>query len=166
MRRYTDACTRLIAQFKTSVELVGDPIDWTQFLTKYSLTCPAAMRRLLLVGVPATVEHAHSNNNEGNGGKSAKYVAETVQHFITTMDSLNINMIAADQLHPLLSSLIQSLNKISTLPKDFEGRGKIRDWLIMLNKMPASEKLSPEQSRQLMFDLERAHTDFFQFLNK
>ncbi len=162
---YTDACTRLIAQFKTGMELVGETIDWPQFMAKYSLTCPAAMRRLLLVGVPATVEHAHSASSE-DAGKQARHIAEAVQHFITVMDSLNINMVAADQLHPLLSSLIQSLNKITSLPKDFEGRGKIRDWLIKLNKMNASEKLPPEQARQLLFDLERAHTDFFQFLNK
>lgn len=144
--------------------MVGESIDWPQFLTKYQLTCPAAMRRLLLVGVPATVEHAHSSGEDAS--KLAKHIAEAVQHFITVMDSLNINMTAADQLHPLLSSLIQSLNKITTLPKDFEGRGKIRDWLISLNRMQASEKLSEEQSRQLLFDLERAHTDFFNFLNK
>lgn len=144
---------------------MGETIDWTQFLTKYQLTCPAAMRRLLLVGVPATVEHAHPSTNE-DATKLARHIAESVQHFITVMDSLNINMTAADQIHPLLSLLIQSLNKITTLPKDFEGRGKIRDWLIILNKMSASEKLSQEQSRQLLFDLEKAHTDFFNFLNK
>ena len=42
------------------------------------------------------------------GITSAKYVAEAVQHFITLMDSLKLNMVAVDQLHPLLSDLVFS----------------------------------------------------------
>ena len=48
-------------------------------------------------------------------GNAARAVGETVQFFITTMDSLKLNMVAVDQLYPLLNDLMQSLNKV-TLP--------------------------------------------------
>ena len=97
------------------------------------------------------------------------------------MDSLKLNMMAVgmfisvlffilpnddtDQLHPLLSDLMQSLNKVASLPPDFDGKVKIRNWLIALNKMKASEEINEEQSRQLMFDLETAHNAFYRSLS-
>ena len=39
-------------------------------------------------------------------GKSSKYVAETVSYFITLMDSLKLNYVAMDQIHPQVSLLI------------------------------------------------------------
>jgi len=44
------------------------------------------------------------------------------------MDSLKLKMAAVDQIHPLLSDLMESLNKISSLPPDFEGKVKIKSW--------------------------------------
>ena len=96
--------------------------------------------------MPATVEHATADTS-GMGG-SAKYIAETVQVmridisiapitpvscsflqlFITLMDSLKLNLVAKDQIHPQLGDLIQSINKVSGLPPDYEGKAKIRDW--------------------------------------
>jgi hypothetical protein len=105
------------------------------------------------IGVPATIEHQTETN--ASAKQSAKHVAETVQFFITLMDSLKLNFLAVDQLHPQLSDLIQSLHKLPTLPPDFSGKNKVRDWLIKLNRMKASEEISKEDSRQLLFDLER-----------
>jgi hypothetical protein len=78
------------------------------------------------VGVPATIEHSV------NVQSSAKNVAETVQFFITLMDSLKLNVIAVDEIHPQLSDLLQTLNKSSIA--DIKGKQKIRDWLIELNQ--------------------------------
>lgn len=50
----------------------------------------------LQVGLPATIEH-RKRPAEGNGG-GARAVAETVQHFITAMDSLKLNLVAVDQV--------------------------------------------------------------------
>lgn len=47
-----------------------------------------------------------------NRENAAKAVGETVQFFITTMDSLKLNMVAVDQLYPLLNDLMQFLNKV------------------------------------------------------
>jgi ESCRT-I complex subunit VPS28 len=105
---------------------------------------------LIDIGVPATVEHQVVEVKHG-----AKYVAETVQHFITLMDSLKLNLLAVDQLHPQLSDLIQSLHKVGSLPADYSGKDKIKDWLIKLNKLKASDEISTDDARQLLFDLER-----------
>jgi ESCRT-I complex subunit VPS28 len=79
------------------------------------------------------------------------------------MDSLKLNLKAVDQIHPLLSDLIQSLNRV--VSGDFEGKIKIRNWLVTLNKMKASEEIDDEQARQLMFDLETAHNEFYRSLS-
>ena len=71
------------------------------------------------------------------------------------MDSLKLNMLAVDQLHPQLSDLIQSLHKIGSLPSDYSGKTKIKEWLIKLNKLKASDEISTQDARQLLFDLER-----------
>jgi hypothetical protein len=48
------------------------------------------------VGLPATIEH-RKRPTDGSGG-GARAVAETVQHFITAMDSLKLNLVAVDQV--------------------------------------------------------------------
>ncbi|KAJ1332611.1 hypothetical protein BSLG_008240 [Batrachochytrium salamandrivorans] len=121
-QEYTPACFKLIAQFKTAVSLLQDTVpDVKEFMREYKLSCPAATKRLLEIGIPATVEHAADN---APATSSARYVAEAVQYFITLMDSLKLNYVAVDQIHPQLSDLIQSLNKVQSLPKDYEGKGK------------------------------------------
>lgn len=47
------------------------------------------------------------------------------------MDALKLNYKAKDQLHPLLSELMTSLNKVTS--QDFEGRGKIVQWYVDYN---------------------------------
>lgn len=60
---------------------------------------------------------------------AAATVAQWVQNnFITAMDCLKLNMVAVDQLlHPLLSDLYASLNKLTIFEKkpDFEGKTKM-----------------------------------------
>jgi ESCRT-I complex subunit VPS28 len=59
-------------------------------------------------------------------------VAETVQNFITAMDSLKLHMVAVDQLQPLLHDLMDSLNKVSSLPPEWEGKTKLKNWCELL----------------------------------
>jgi hypothetical protein len=61
-----------------------------------------------------------------------KIVAETVQNFITAMDSLKLHMVAVDQLQPLLHDLMDSLNKVSSLPPEWEGKTKLKNWCELL----------------------------------
>ncbi|KAJ3371717.1 Vacuolar protein-sorting-associated protein 28 [Allomyces arbusculus] len=162
---YTPACTKLIAQFKTALNLVQDQVPSVEaFMKEYRLNCPLAANRLLKVGVPATVEHGGGLGGAGGGrdsGNSAKYVAETVQHFITVMDSVKLGLVAVDQLHPLLADLLAAMNQI---PQDLACKATLRDWLITLNQMKASDTLTDDQARQLHFDVERAHAEFYRSL--
>ncbi|KAJ1913089.1 Vacuolar protein-sorting-associated protein 28 [Tieghemiomyces parasiticus] len=161
---YTPACSKLIAQYKSILNLVSNDVpDVQKFMADYKLNCPAAWKRLQ-TGVPITVEHATVTDHDPS--KSAKYVAETVQNFITLIDSLKLNRHAVDEIHPILSDLMQSLSNVSTLPVDFEGKTKLLEWLINLNQMRASDELTADQVRQLLFDLENAHNAFYRFLSQ
>lgn len=161
---YTPACAKLLAQYKTAINLYTDGgIDG--FLQEYRVSCSAALNRIR-IGVPATIEHATSaDHSSSSSGNSAQFVAEAVQLFITLMDTLKLNLTAVDQVHPLLSDLMQALNKVPSLPADYAGKQKIKNWLVTLNKMRASEEMSEEQSRQLMFDLETSHNEFYRSLS-
>ena len=55
-----------------------------------------------------------------------------MQNYITLMDQIKLSLVAVDQIHPLLSDLLEALNKIPTLPSDFEGTRKIKDWCVYI----------------------------------
>ena len=148
---YTPSMQTLLSQYKTLVQLT--PIVLSDFLLEWRLDCPAGFNRLQ-VGVPATFEYST------NTSTTSKVIAETVQLFITLMDSLKLNLIAVDQIHPLLSDLIQSITRVTSLPSSYSGKAKIREWLVIVNKLKASDELSQDQTRQLLFDLESAHSEF------
>ncbi|GAA5965813.1 hypothetical protein JCM8115_003013 [Rhodotorula mucilaginosa] len=176
-QQYHPACTRLLNQYKTILHLVGSPaLD--EFMKQYRMDCTAARHRLQ-VGVPATVEHHHgdsphsgngeshpktsngqpSSNANPNGNETAQWVAETTQNFITFMDALKLKLRAKDQLHPLLTELMQSYARFSR-SNDWAGRPKILNWLIELNQLRgASDEISDEQARQMLFDIEHAYAE-------
>ncbi|KIO29881.1 hypothetical protein M407DRAFT_242413 [Tulasnella calospora MUT 4182] len=157
--QYSPACTRLLGQYKTMLKLVSaDVPSLEEFMKKYNMDNPAALHRLK-VGVPATVEHATEQ-----GGETAKWVAETTQSFITFMDALKLRLRAKDQLHPLLQELMTGYSKFKA-SAEWEGRGKIVQWLITLNAMKASDEITEEQSRQLLFDIDHAYHEFFSSLS-
>ncbi|GBG91065.1 hypothetical protein CBR_g51799 [Chara braunii] len=163
-KQYEPACNKLIGQFKTLRTSLKDTVpDVENFMRTYKMDCPAAVNRLLVVGIPATLEHGKPCESSGS---TTVAVAETVQHFITAMDSLKLNMVAVDQLYPLLCDLLGSLNRVANLGPDFDGKVKLKEWLGRLSKMAASDELNESQSRQLMFDLESAYTAFMNSLPK
>ena len=108
------------------------------------------------------LEASAGHGKEGVG--MARLVAETVQFFITAMDSLKLNMTAVDQIHPLLTDLYESLCRIPTLSQEWEGKLKIKNWLVQMNKMKASDDLNEEQIRQMLFDLESSYNAFHKSL--
>jgi len=158
-KQYAPACSKLLAQFKTIMKLVGDSVPSVEsFMTEYRMDCTAAAHRLE-VGVPATVEHSGEE-----GAEAAKWVAETTQNFITFMDALKLKLRAKDQLHPLLTDLMSGYTRFNR-SSEWEGRPKILHWLITLNQMRASEEVTEEQSRQMLFDVENAYSEFFRSLS-
>ncbi|KNC71062.1 hypothetical protein SARC_16403, partial [Sphaeroforma arctica JP610] len=74
---YTPTCEKLIAQFKTCMNLLKEDVGTLeQFMKEYKMSCPAAFSRLQ-IGVPATIELG--GMGESDQRLMAKYVAETVQ---------------------------------------------------------------------------------------
>lgn len=127
---------------------------------------PRAVERLR-IGLPATIEHPAAQNtptnNPGSSSAAGSLILLATENFITFLDALKLNMVSKDALHPLLSEVIQSVNKVTEL--DFENRGKIIQWLITLNQMRATEELSEDQARELSFDIEQAYQGFKATLN-
>lgn len=62
-----------------------------------------------------------------------------------------------------MSEVIQSVNRVTE--RDFEGRGKIINWLIRLNGMRAQEELGEGEARELSFEMEGAYNGFKATLN-
>ncbi|GAA0153019.1 membrane traffic protein [Lithospermum erythrorhizon] len=156
---YETECQKLIAHFKTLSSSLKDTVPSIErFHDTYRMDCLAALNRLVTSGVPATVEHRTAAAMSVT--TSASVVAECVQNFITAMDSLKLNMIAVDQIHPLLSDLSASLNKLTILPPDFEGKTKMKDWISRLANMRAADELTEQQAWQLHFDLESSYNSF------
>lgn len=97
------------------------------------------------------------------GNPSGALILEATQDFITFLDALRLGLLAKDQLHPLLTDVIQSVNKVTD--RDFDNRGKIVQWLITLNQMKATEELSEEQARELELDINSAYQGFKSILS-
>lgn len=89
-------------------------------------------------------------------------IAEATQEFITFLDAVKLGLLSKDQLHPLLSDVIQSVNRVTD--KDFESRGKIVQWLISLNQMKATDELGEDQARELEMDIQQAYNGFKRIL--
>jgi len=111
--------------------------------------------------MPSTVEQPSHNPNSSAaaaGAASSRLIVDATENFITFLDALKLNMSSKETLHPLLSDVIQSANKVTE--HDFDHRGKIIQWLITLNQMRTTEELSDEQIRELTFDMEQAYAGF------
>ena len=115
--------------------------------------------------MPSTVSVPWSSGGTGAGSggdgttaPSGTLILEATQDFITFLDALKLGLLAKDQLHPLLSDVIKSINKVTH--QDFEGRGKIVKWLITLNQMKATEELGEMGARELELDMNNAYQGF------
>ncbi len=122
-----------------------------QFMQDYQLGAGGAGFARLEQGFP-NIEKNHN----------PKTIAEAVQHFISLMDALRLNMAAIDQIQPLLSDLVEAVHKC-TLDASFQS-GKIEGWLKKLNAMSANDELDADAVRQLLFDLDQAYSAFHKAL--
>mmetsp|Transcript_30400 Transcript_30400/g.60388 ORF Transcript_30400/g.60388 Transcript_30400/m.60388 type:complete len:185 (+) Transcript_30400:200-754(+) len=140
---YTAACLKLLTQYKSTASALTD-IDVQDFIKTYSLEAPRAVDRLLRAGVPATTLHKQADKE---GSNSQIRVAETTQFFITAMDAVKLEQNAVDDLHPLLSDLMDSLTRVPQLPDKFESAELVEKWLKKLNAMRAGDELDESECR-------------------
>lgn len=157
---YVDQCKRLISQFRLAERVVSSTMTTETFLELYQMDCPRAKERLLIQGVPEPVKGGADDSSH------AVTVAETVQHFITTMDAVKLEQRAVDELQPLLSDLYESLTRLPETPNDFEPNRKVQKWLQKLNGMRAVDEIDDEDSRQLYHDLDSAYAEFTRYLKR
>lgn len=156
--QYTSSCNILLDQFNAAFKLIKDTFpDIESFAHKYLLHCPAAMERIK-DGRPITVR-----DNRGNVSKA---IAEIVSLFITVMDRLRLDIKAMDELYPDVKELFEIMSRMSALSVTFEGKKKVKKWLDELSAMQASDELSEDQARQMLFDFESAYNDFNRFLSQ
>ncbi|KAI9769887.1 MAG: Vacuolar protein-sorting-associated protein 28 [Candelina submexicana] len=162
---YTETCNRLLKQYKSNLsdETVSKEfVDLETFKKEWEIECPRATERLR-IGLPATVEQPSQKPSTSGHGAAGSLILAATENFITFLDALKLNMVSKDSLHPLLSDIIQSVNKVTD--RDFENRGKIVQWLITLNQMRANQELEEDQARDLAFDIEQAYHGFKETLN-
>jgi len=157
-KEYTASCSKLLVQYKAGFKQVeGDEFPTVDvFMRKCKLDCPAALERIK-EDRPITIK-----DDKGN---TSKCIADIVSLFITIMDKLRLEIRAMDEIHPDLRELMETLKRLSILPADFEGKNKVNEWLITLGGMQASDELSDDQVRQMLFDLESAYNDFNRVLH-
>ncbi|SCU84956.1 LADA_0D04874g1_1 [Lachancea dasiensis] len=167
---YTTIVNKLLAQYKTYLD--NDDVqkefgDLRTFKEKYNISASNAITRIER-GMPVTVEHGIRSEQDtsaslsGSAQFSGKAVAEATGNFITVMDALKLNYRAKDQLHPLMSELLLSINRVSS--QDFEHRQSLVDWIVKVNKMRVAEKLTEDDARELLFCLESAYKNFYTLL--
>lgn len=156
---YTAACSRLLVQYKVAFKLIqGDEFPNVDvFVKKFRLDCPAALERIR-EDRPITIKD--------DNGNTSKCIADIVSLFITLMDKLRLEIKAMDELHPDLRDLVDTMNRLSLIPANFESKEKVSNWLTTLNSMQASDELTEQQVRQLLFDLESAYAAFNNLLHK
>jgi len=159
-QEYTQQCLMLIQKFKSLRNMINTSVE--DFMQTYKLNCPAAKHRLLVMGAPETVK------KDQMGKVSGKDVAECTQYFITLMDTLKLEMHSMDQIHPQLTEVVNSINRIfstvSEIDKKYPEKKILVNWLSVLNNMKADDDLDDSQTRQLSFDLDRAYNKFHQVL--
>lgn len=155
--QYTPACSRLLSQFKVAFRLVQHEFkDFDTFATRYRLgDCQAAIDRIT-EDRPITIKDDHGNQQ--------KLIVDITSLFLTLDDNIQLEITNVDQLMPNLKSLVISLNRLSMLPENYEGKKRVTEWLNKLKLMSISESLTPEDARQFSFDLQAAFDEFRDFI--
>lgn len=156
---YVEKCQKLIANYKTACKLTETAVtDVRAFMKGLGVDASVGLERLE-AGVPYSTASLQS-------GDDAQSIAVAATSFITAMDCLKLNMIAVDEVHPLILDIYEQLEKISRLDDSYLGTAKLKGWIDQLEGMKAEDELSESDQRQLLFDLERAHTEFINHLHK
>ncbi|ESP05465.1 hypothetical protein LOTGIDRAFT_228040 [Lottia gigantea] len=156
-KEYTAACSKLLVQYKAAFRQVQSEFTTVEeFMKKYRLDCPAALERIKELR-PITIK-----DDKGN---TSKCIADIVSLFITVMDKLRLEIKAMDEIYPDIRELEETMNRLSILPSNFEGKETVKKWLDTLSSMTASDELDNNQVRQMLFELESSYNAFNRVLH-
>ena len=149
---YTSQCSKLLVQYKAAFRQVQgrEFPDVETFMRKFRLDCPAALERIR--------EQRPISIKDDKGNKS-KTIAETVALFITIMDKLRLGIKSMDELYTDIKDLSDSLDRLSDLPPNFEGKVRVSRSLTTLSGMSAADELDEDQVRQMLFDIDNAYSE-------
>jgi ESCRT-I complex subunit VPS28 len=155
---YKATCSKLLRSYElqksklTSMRAFTDIGAW---IKEYHVNLPQAHYRLELVKLPATDTHYTDDSKP-----DALLACETTSAIITAQDTLRLGQTEVDQVMPYVSAALESLNKHAFLGLDFEPKTKLQAWLRLLNGLKASDSLTADQARQLLFDLDQTYSSF------
>ena len=135
-------------------------VDVERFMEDYDMSSSCAAAKARLHAAAETVREKGKKADDGPA-VNPRSVMEAAQHFITCMDCLKLGQTAADQLHPNLSDLLATVRRVKP---DFTPLPRLQGWLDKLDTMGASEQLSDSETRDMLFDLDRAYQSFYAFL--
>ncbi|NXM26700.1 VPS28 protein, partial [Oxyruncus cristatus] len=121
---YTAACSRLLVQFKAALKQVqGSEISSIDdFCRKFRLDCPLAMERIK-EDRPITIKDDKGNLN--------RCIADIVSVRLRGGGRRRLGLVLTrpfPQIQPDLRELMETMNRMSHLPPDFEGRQKVNQW--------------------------------------
>jgi len=121
---------------------------------------PQAYLRLERAKLPATDTHYSDEGYAGGRGAKpdALAVSETTGAIIQALDAVKLGLLEVDQITPYLAAAVESLNRHAWLPADV--KAALTQWKRTVGGLRASDTLSAEQARQLLFDLESTYNNF------
>lgn len=128
------------------------------FVKKYEIHAPGGVHRLK-AGISAIQEY----NRGPVETNSYQITFQIGSDFVTLIDAVQVGgaFTAADQLHPLLTTLLECLDRLPDrlrLPEDQIRR--VSKWMVKLNEMTAASVLTEDEVRQMTFDLQTAYNAF------
>ncbi|CCW63839.1 unnamed protein product [Phytomonas sp. EM1] len=150
--QYSATVRRLLEKYKHTVNYLEKGCNpyftnIDDFLNTYCSLYPAAR---------ATIkEGPFSNPSENSARFLARQALECGQYFITLLDAIRLQQTAVDALNPLLTELLQGLNKLELKTHDFYVR--LVNWHTTLNSMGAADTLDDAKAREFAYDLERGY---------
>jgi len=159
-KEYTAACSKLLVQYKAAFKLAQGHEECgtlENFVRRYKLDCPAALQRIQ-EDKPITIR-----DDKGN---TSKCIADIVAVFITVMDKVRLGLKTADELQEDVRDLMATMNRLSIIPTNFEGKEKIQFWIDKFSGMTAADELDEEQARQFTHDLETSYNAFNRLLHE
>jgi hypothetical protein len=159
---YEKNLNQLLTQYNViATALKDDYPDIEQFIDEHDMDVAFAKARLFGAQVAATrIYHGESKKAE------VVHILEAGQHFVTLVDSLKLELVHVDDILPLIRELSTALAGIPSLPANFESKDIVNKWLVKLNQMKASDRISEEDTRQMSLDLDHAYSVFHRAVSK